>query len=257
MRSISRLSPAQRGSAPATPAAAAEGQRREAEDAPRLAAEAEALGIPWRDVLSREIQAEGTLQRFLGSEIEDLPLWRAVSILPHTLFHSWRVRRMVDRLCFDAASEGSREARRELARLVEGLSGAGARDASRRATLAKHYWFAYHRVLELQAVALAAEKSASHGTPTLADLVESTGASGRDAAWAVARLTSPTRSHALDDAMGEVRREGFDMPRADTELKAFLLLRRVVLRSRTFRSRRSRRRGIPRVAVQDEAASPE
>jgi hypothetical protein len=46
---------------------------REEPDALRLIAEADALGIPWRRVLTQEILAEGTLQRFLGPDIAELP----------------------------------------------------------------------------------------------------------------------------------------------------------------------------------------
>src|ERR1041385_5387794 len=79
--------------------------RAEMPDALRLIEEAEVIGVPWRQVLKREILVEGMLQRFLGSPIRELPLWRALSIIPGSLFHSWRVRESVDRLCPEASAE--------------------------------------------------------------------------------------------------------------------------------------------------------
>jgi len=195
-------------------------------EALRLVEEAENLGIPWRDVLKREIHAEGTLQRFLGDQVQDLPLWRALSIIPNSLFHSWRVRELIDRLCHEASAEKSRAARRELTSLLDCLSWPRARRVTEQMTLAKHYWFAYQRILELQTVALAAEECQSSGERCRMDVSESTGCSRRDAEWAVARLTSPSRSHALDDAVARVREEGFEIPGAATEIQAFTRLRR-------------------------------
>ncbi len=215
----------------------------------RVIAEAEALGIPWQEILSREVFAEGTLQRFLGPQVDDLPFWRFVSILPHTLFDSWRVRHLVDRLCFEASAEGSSAARKELATLLDCLSGVRARSVSREATLAKHSWFAYHRVLELQGIAMAAERISEPRGRRVTAVCEATGASRRDGEWAVARLTSPDRSHALDDAMAQARQEGFEIPRAETEVRAFARLRRYVSRHPMFRERSaSRRRRSPRVS---------
>ena len=208
--------------------------------------EAEALGIPWREILSREILAESTLQRFLGCDLQDLTLWRAISILPGTLLHSWRARELVDRLCWKASAEGSAAARREVAALFEGLTGRLARRAREESMLARHYWFAYSRVLELQALALAAEKCGAPPETRVAALCACTGAARRDAEWAIGRLTSRARSHALDDAMARAREEGFEIPLASSELTAFSLLRRFVSR-RDFRPRRSpcnRRPGV-------------
>ena len=215
------------------------------QDAMRLIREAEALGIPWQRVLTREVFTEGMLQRFLGSEVNDLPLWRALSILPNSLFHSWRVRDIVDRLTWEASAQGSEEARRQIASLVNCLSGPRARRWTEEMARAKHYWFAYHRVLELQAIAHAAERSGLQGEQCVMEVCEATGAVRRDAEWAVARLGSPERSHALDDAVIHARDEGFDIPQAGTELQAFSRLRRFVLRHRIFRNG-SRGPGRPR-----------
>jgi hypothetical protein len=204
-------------------------------DALRLISEAEALGIPWQEILSREILAESTLQRFLGTETGDLPLWRVMSILPGTLLQSFRARELVDRLCWEASAEGSGSARREIAALLECLTGKLARRRGEEMTLARHYWFAYNRVLELQAVALAAEKCGAPPEVRVPALCECTGAPRRDVDWAVARLTSSARSHTLDDAMARAREEGFEIPRASSEPKAFSLLRRFVSRHRLFR----------------------
>jgi hypothetical protein len=220
--------------------AAESGNGAPARDAFHEIDEAEALGIPWREILSREILAESTLQRFLGSEIRDLPLWRLVSILPGTLLHCWRTRELVDRLCWEASAEGSSAARREVAALLDYLTGKRARRV-REEALARHYWFAYNRVLELQALALAAEKAAGPPASRVAALCGNTGAPRRDAEWAVARLTSPARTHALDDAMARAREEGFEIPRAPTEPRAFFLLRRFVSRHRLFKTTPRRR----------------
>jgi hypothetical protein len=217
-------------------------------EALRLIRQAEALGVPWRRVLTREIFAEGMLQRFLGSDLKELPLWRALSIIPNALFHSWRVRDLVDRLAWEASAQGSQQARREIAELIHSLTGPQARRWTEEMARAKHYGFAYHRVLELQAVALAAERSRLSGDECIAEICESTGAVRRDAEWALARLESPNRSHALDDAVAQARQEGFDIPQASTELQAFSRLRRFVLRHRIFgpEGQHRRRPGRPR-----------
>ena len=225
-------------------------------EALRLVRQAEALGIPWRRVLSREIFAEGMLQRFLGSEVEEMPLWRALSILPNSLFHSWRVRDIVDRLSWEASAQGSQEARREMGTLVDCLSGPRSRQWTDDMARAKHYWFAYHRILELQAAALAAERSALRGEGCVGEVCESAGCVRRDAEWAVARLESPQRTHALDDAVMQAREEGFEIPHAATELQAFSRLRRFVLRHRIFRRKPGRphgKRGGSRRAVAPDA----
>ena len=204
-------------------------------DALRLIDEAEALGIPWKEILSREILAESTLQRFLGAEIGNLPLWRVISILPNTLLHCWRARDLLDRLFWEASAEGSRSARREVTALLGCLTGRRARRVREETILARHYWFAYNRVLELQAVALAAEKCRAEAALQVASLCQSTGAPRRDVQWAVARLTSHERSYVLDDAMARAREEGFEIPRASTEPESFSRLRRFVSRHRLFR----------------------
>jgi len=234
-----RSSVAAAGSAPR---ADSEGWPTEIE-ALRLVRQAEALGIPWRRVLSREIFAEGMLQRFLGSEVDDMPLWRALSILPNSLFHSWRVRDIVDRLSWEASAQGSQEARREMGSLVECLSGPRSRQWTDDMARAKHYWFAYHRILELQAAALAAERSAFRGEACVVEVCESAGCVRKDAEWAVARLESHERTHALDDAVTQARGEGFEIPNAATELQAFSRLRRFVLRHRIFRRKPGRPQG--------------
>ena len=90
--------------------------------AEHLAAEAEALGIPWEKILAEEILTEGTLPRYLPQP-DDLPLWRAISILPNSLLRSWRVRAGIERLSWQASLADSREAARDLATLHEHLRG--------------------------------------------------------------------------------------------------------------------------------------
>ena len=215
------------------------------EEALRIIEEAEVIGVPWRQVLKQEILAEGMLQRFLGAPIRDLPLWRALSIIPNSLLHSWRVRDLVDRLCHEAAAESSRSARRELASLVESLSGPQARRTAEGSARAWHYRFAYDRILELHAVALAAERGGRSGAARAHEIVETTGCSRADSDWAVARLASPSRGHALDDAVRRAREEGFEIPVAASELQAFSRLKRYVSRHRPFRTRRPNARRNP------------
>jgi hypothetical protein len=214
-------------------------------DALRLIDEAEALGVPWKQVLEREILAEGMLQRFLGESIRELPLWRALAVIPASLFHSWRVRNTVDRLCHEASTEGSTAARKELAMLIESVSGPHARREARRVALSKHYWFAYDRVLELQGVALAAEEAQGAGLERVVEVREATSCSRADAEWALARLTSPTRTHVLDSAVHRAREEGFEIPSAPSEIQAFARLKRFVSRHQPFPGRFSGRRRIP------------
>ena len=214
-------------------------------EALRLIRQAQALGIPWRRILTREISTEGMLQRFLGCEIGELPLWRALAIIPNSLFHSWRVRDLIDRLAWEASAQGSRAARREIASLLNCLSGVRARRWTEEMARAKHYWFAYDRILELQAVALAAERSRAQGKNRIAEVCQSTGSTRSDAEWAVTRLDAPGRSHALDDAVARARQEGFEIPNAASELQAFSRLRRFVLRHRIFRQTPTGRPGRP------------
>jgi hypothetical protein len=207
----------------------------------RLIDEAEILGIPWQEILSREILAESTLQRFLGTRPRDLPLWRVVSILPSTFLHSWRSRDLMDRLFWEACAEGSRAARRQVVELLECLIGKRARRVREGTVRARHYWFAYNRVLELHAIALAGERYSGPPETRVAVLCEAMGAPRRDVEWAFERLTSPDRPPALDDAMARAREEGFEIPLATTEIIAFARLRRFVSRHPVLRPSRPAR----------------
>lgn len=200
------------------------------DEALRLIAEAEALGIPWRQVLKREILAEGMLQRFIGSDIVELSLWQAVSVIPNSLFHSWRVRDLLDRLFYEASAAGSRLARQELAWLLKSLSDPIAGRAGEEKMLVKHYVFAYQRILELQMVALAFERSTGDGKSPFSAVCEATACSRRDAEWAASCLSSPQRSCVLDDAVARAREEGFEIPHAETALEAFSRLRKLISR---------------------------
>ena len=126
----------------------------------------------------------------------------------------------------------TREARRELASLLESLSGPHARRDARRTALSRHYRFAYDRILELQTVALAAQRNPGVGGDLESRVREATGCSFGDAQWAIARLSSPSRTHALDSAVERAREEGFEIPPASTELQAFSRLKRFVSRHR-------------------------
>lgn len=217
-----------------------------------LIRQAEALGIPWRRILSEEILAETVLQRFLGGQLLGLPLWRALSILPSSHLNSWRVRDAVHRLSWQS-SQGSREARGELARLHAALAGTGGAPG---VSLAAHQWFAYQRVLELRAIAASAHRT-PHGTPDPAEFLRQALACSRhDAEWALSGRSAQTDFYALEDAMRRAREEGFEIPCGETELEAFLRLRACVRRSGYLPKRRRRGAQSRRVARSADAVLP-
>jgi len=202
--------------------------------AEHLAAEAEALGIPWEKILAEEILTEGTLRRYLP-ESDDLPLWRAISILPNSLLRSWRVRAGIERLSWQASLSDSREAARDLANLHEHLRGGRTRREEGDGIMAKHFWFAYQRVLELREVLRAAARSRGPEPERIEALCVATGCSKRDAEWAVRRADSGETGRSLEDSVERAREEGFDIPRAATEIEAMLLLRKFIGRHPLFR----------------------
>ena len=215
------------------------------DDPRRVVEEAVALGIPWRRILRQEILAETMLQRFLGEPDPDLPLWRALCVLPGSFLHSWRVRASIERIAARAAS-GCNAARKELSALSDCLEGAGGRPGSRDLALARHRWFAYQRVLELRAVAECAGQLGTN-VPHLARAIEErTGCSRRDAQWALALGFSGGPVQALEKALARAREEGFDIPVSDNDRNAFLELRTLVRRhgllANSAGSSRARRR---------------
>jgi hypothetical protein len=93
--------------------------------------------------------------------------------------------------------------------------------------LAKHLWFAYQRVLLLQRISRAAEKSRGDYGTRVAFVLEHTGCCVADAEWSVRRQCGPSKTHRLEDAMRQAREEGFELPAAESELKAFRRLQRL------------------------------
>jgi hypothetical protein len=102
-------------------------------------------------------------------------------------------------------------------------------------------------------VARAAERIRGERHERLARLTARTGCTVADAAWALERAETAGRTHAIDDAVRQARAEGFEIPAADSEFHAFLLLGKLVRRNRLARPRSSasprRPRAAPRAAA--------
>ncbi len=210
---------------------------------------ADALGIPWEQIVLEEIRAEEGLRRYLEDVDAEWPLAAALGILPSTFLRSWRVRNRLQNLSAQARAAQARSARNDLRRAFEQLGGKNEAD---RTTLAEHLWFAYQRILLLQRVRRAA--AASRGgtlSERLAFICTRARCCYDDAAWAASAEDSPRPGHRLDEAIGKVREEGFQIPRAATEARAFATLRRIVRASPALSRRRPRnaaaqREGVPR-----------
>ena len=207
---------------------------------------ADALGIPWEQIVVEEIRAEEGLRRYLEDVDAEWPLKAALGILPSTFLRSWRVRNRLHNLSAQARAAQARAARGEIRRAFEQLGGKNEAD---RTTLAEHLWFAYQRILLLQRVCRAA--AASRGA-TMAERLAFICTRARccydDAAWAAGAEDSPRPGHRLDAAIQKVREEGFQIPRAATEARAFTALRRFVRSSPAL----SRRRRSPKVSPNRE-----
>jgi hypothetical protein len=207
---------------------------------------AEALGIPWRRLLEAEIQAERTLRGFVGEPEADLPLWRFLSALPTTALDSWRVRERLAGLLRDARLTRSGTALRYARQAIDELCGKrGGGDHSRSQALALHLSLAHERVRELARVARAAERIRGQRHERLARMTARTGCTVADAAWALERAETAGRTHAIDDAVRQARAEGFEIPLADSEFHAFLLLGKLVRRNRPARPRPAPRATAP------------
>jgi len=211
-----------------------------------LIAVAGALGIPWERLLAAEIAAERTLRGFVGEPENEPPLWKYLSALPATALDSWRVReRLADRIR-DARLTRSGAAMRCVREAVDDLCGRGSTVfRSRDQALAVHLSLALERVRELARVARAAERLRGERAARAARVVERTGCTEADAAWAVERADAPGRTHAIDDAVRQTRAEGFEIPAAASEFHAFLALRKLARRHPVRRSRRSTPRSRP------------
>ncbi len=243
------------------------------EAAPRIAgggqdilAEAETLGIPWRAILSNEIFAEKILRDSLVNLDRDWPLACLFSLLPNSLLQSWRARERIHALSWEARVERSRAAAALLRSVFLHLAGKRAPGAPIDYLLANHLGFAYQRVLQLLRISRAAERSKGTRAKRIETVEGRTHCSSSDAAWAVDRADSRSRSHRLDDAMRRAREEGFELPVASSELIAFTRLKRFVQRRPFLRARRklarSPRRGqrwipsLQMIALFPETESP-
>lgn len=201
-----------------------------------------AAGIPWERILVEELSAEEALRRYLADVDAEWPLAAAVEILPLTFLRSWRVRERIQGLAARVRATYARDAQRELRRALASLS---TRDEHDRATFTEHLWFAYQRVLLLQRVSRAAAASRGTVAERLAFICSRARCSYDDAAWAAGREDRPRPGHRLDAAVRKVREEGFQIPRAATEARAFGELRRMVRASPDFSRRRRKPRRIP------------
>ena len=214
-------------------------------DADGLIREAEALGIPWKEILEAELRTERVLRPFLDSTPEPPSLERMLGLLPMTALESWRVRRSIQQLAWQSlpGSGDSTTARRELRTLSAWLRG-HSRKTPATAVLAAHFLLAYRRVQEL--VALRRRAASFHGTreERLEALETSSGCGAGNGRWAVqAEIERKTRR--LDDAVKRAREDGFEIPEGPTELEAFLRLRRFLGRRGLLAQRANGRRGRP------------
>jgi hypothetical protein len=201
------------------------------------------LGIPWERILLEEIHSEEALRRFFEDVEAEWPLVAVLQILPFTFLRSWRVRNRIQGLSAQARAARARDARLALKRAFEQLTG---RSEADRSTLAEHLWFGYQRVLLLQRVSRAAAASRGTQAERLAFICSRCRCSYDDAVWAANREDAPRRGHRLDAAIRKVRDEGFQIPRAATEARAFATLRRIVRAAApSARRHRPRRAGNP------------
>lgn len=212
-----------------------------AEPTPDIRAVAEALGIPWRRILESEIESERALRQILGAAASEEPLWRILCSLPASALDSWRVRERVNAMACEARTGHAPSAARELKAVFDHLRGRGRTRRSSADPMARHFWFAYQRVQELVSAAGAAEKSRGDRVTRLRRIVETSGCAAADAEWALARCESPSRGHRIDDAVARARTEGFEIPRAGTAFRSFVLLRKLARKGAP-----SRRRAAPK-----------
>ena len=208
------------------------------EPGPDVLAEAEALGIPWQIILAKEIAAEKALRDSVENLEGDWPLSCLFSLLPYSLLQSWRARERIHTLSWEARSERSRAAANRLRSVFLHLAGKRCPGEPFDFLLANHLGFAYERILQLQRICRAAERSKGSRAERIAEVVRRHHCSESDAGWAVDRTASRRRSHRLDDAMRRAREEGFELPVAQSELIAFTRLKRFVQRRPFLRARR-------------------
>jgi hypothetical protein len=191
----------------------------------RLLREAEALRIPWREILEAEIRAETLLLPLNGDLTDEPPLERLLALLPETALESWRVRDAIGELSWRArpGSGDGADARRQIRVLGDYLRGRSSRADS--ATLrGRHLLLAYRRVRELLAIRRCASRSAGDGEERVAAVAARTRCTVADARWAV-ESEAAARASALDDAVRRAREEGFEIPRARSAAGTLLRMR--------------------------------
>jgi hypothetical protein len=193
---------------------------------------ADALGIPWRRLLESEIHAERELKRCLGEVDPETPLWRVLAALQMSVLDSWKIRERIAALAWEARAGRGRRSRargasRDLRILCDHLSGKRAREEGED-LLVRHLEFAHRRVVELQEMARAAEKSRGAYAARVRRVVEQTGCLEADARWSVDRALAPRVRTIVEDAVGKARDEGFEIPRGETEFRSWMLLREFV-----------------------------
>ncbi|HWZ86244.1 MAG TPA: hypothetical protein VN032_08585 [Thermoanaerobaculia bacterium] len=185
---------------------------------------AEALEIPWERILLDEIQAEQTQRRYV-EKVAEMPLATRLSLLSSSFLSAWRVRDQIQALSCAARTTSLQSAVRQLRLVFRRLAGQPDRG---NAALATHLWLAYQRVLLLQRVSRAARRSRGTNAERMASTCSTARCSFDDAAWALCREETSAPGHGLDAAVGKVRDEGFQIPRASTEARSFAELRRLV-----------------------------
>jgi hypothetical protein len=207
---------------------------------PSILRSAETLGIPWKQIVLDEIEAEQKLRRFIADVENECPLRSVLKLLPCSFLRSWRIRKQIESLSLAARSASMQDAIRQLRAVFSELVGENEGD---RAALALHLWFAYQRILLLQRVRRAASRSRGEVSERLASICSAARCSYDDAAWALLEEQAPCRGNRLDAAVRKVREEGFRIPQAKTDARSFAQLRRIVRASPHLAVRR-RSRGI-------------
>ncbi|HEX4439479.1 MAG TPA: hypothetical protein VH854_05375 [Thermoanaerobaculia bacterium] len=202
---------------------------------PAILERAEALGIPWERILGDEIRAERALRRYIA-DLDAFPLVAPLVVLSFSFLQSWRVRDRVQSLAGEARGISARKAVRQLRAVFQRLAGRAPRE---REAFAEHLWFAYQRVLLLQRACHAAARSRGSLPERAAFVCERTRCGYDDAAWALCHEGSRRNGHRLDAAIRKARDEGFQIPRADTEARAFAQLRAILRTSGRLDRRRA------------------
>ncbi len=138
---------------------------------------------------------------------------------------SWRARVAILNLSIEARGASHRQAIGTLRQVFRKLTG---RPNGDREIVAGHIWLAYQRVLFLQRVSRTARGSRGTEAERLAAICARTRCSFEDAAWALSREDAPAPGHRLDAAIQKAREEGYLIPRASTEARAFSMLRKIL-----------------------------